>query len=304
MFKDPVDLRRYKRKKEKIKIVGEEGQPSEITVRMELDEKTGLLIGKHRGRSILVMEDSRITVGETWECNLVSDGEHSVLYPQKKVEAKSEAAECPPAPVQKTKAKKKTQAAETDTVPLSKYKELEEKSRIRGEKLSKANLRIGNLTKQLGSMDKVKEENKRQKVTIQSLKTQVKALEKEKPKTDVSGIEIERDRYKYLAEELQSKVERLTAMLELYNSGTRESQANTFLLGKTRIHCNLLDDERYRVYFSPGKKTLRFVPDQEGQVYCDKKEVILPAIAGYTNFEEVRRLEACTVDGEVRISLV
>ena len=98
-------------------------------------------------------------------------------------------------------------------------------------------------------------------------------------------------------------IERLKKVLALYETGTKTTSVTTYLTGSTGIHCNYLVDEGYKVYFSPGRRTLRFIPDAEGSVRCRDKDVSLPAIGRYSNFTEIRKLDARKEENEVVISL-
>jgi hypothetical protein len=181
--------------------------------------------------------------------------------------------------------------------------ELEGKLKEKNAKHRDVILKYGRVLKKLGQAEKVADELKQKDITISSLKEQVKGLERKIGDRDIGNLESERDRYMALADEKDAEIARLKEILALYESGAKETAVTTFLTGFTGIHCNMLGEGRYRVYFSPGKRTLRFVPDYAGDVVCPGGNVSIPAIGRFTHFEKVRALEAVTEGMDIVISL-
>lgn len=181
--------------------------------------------------------------------------------------------------------------------------ELEVKLKEKNDKHRDVILKYGRVLKKLGQAEKVADELKQKDVTINNLKDQVKGLERKIGDRDIGNLESERDRYMALADEKDAEIARLKEILALYESGAKETAVTTFLTGFTGIHCNMLGEGRYRVYFSPGKRTLRFVPDYAGDVVCPGGNVSIPAIGRFTHFEKVRALEAVTEGMDIVISL-
>jgi len=181
--------------------------------------------------------------------------------------------------------------------------ELEGKLKEKGKKHTDTILKYGRVLKKLKQAEKVADELKQKEATIINLKDQVKRLERKIGDRDIGNLESERDRYMALADEKDDEIARLKEMLALYESGAKETAVTTFLTGFTGIHCNMLGEGRYRVYFSPGKRVLRFVPDDMGDVVCPGGNVSIPAIGRFTHFEKIRALEAVSEGSDIVISL-
>ncbi|MCQ2070996.1 MAG: hypothetical protein MJZ68_07685, partial [archaeon] len=135
-----------------------------------------------------------------------------------------------------------------------------------------------------------------------SLVTQVQSLEKKVKDNNVGNLESELEYYKSQCEFLSKELTQARDLVRLYSSGSRYSSVNTFLLGETTIHCNLLDDGRYRVYFSPRKRTVRFIPDDGGEILCSDRKVSVSAFRYYTAFDKVRELSAVKEGDETVIA--
>ncbi len=309
MFKDVVEIRRFKKKKGAERPKDEEsekriatGNPDEVVATIEVSD-TGNLVGVVSGEKAYVLDDESLySEGETWRCYKVPYGMTCRLYSIAKVSGtqKTQTAETDKA----VKAeKKKHEAAVEETVPLSKYRALEEDLRQVRIRYRDANLRLGRQTKAIKGIEGLKEQIRQKDECNKSLKQQIQVLERKQSTTSVTNLEVERDMYKKQVEEMQAKIAQLNGIIEAYSAANKAEKVTTYLLGDTSIRCSLLEEDNYRVYFSPGKRTLRFIPDSEGRVPCDKKVVSIPSIAKYTGFSKIRALEAVCEDGEVRISL-
>lgn len=185
----------------------------------------------------------------------------------------------------------------------AKIADLEAKLKEKSDKHRDTILKYGRAQKRVNQADKMADELKQKDIAIASLKTQVQSLEKKINNRDIDNLESERDHYLSMLDEKDVEIARLKEVLALYESGAKETSVKTFLTGFTGIHCNMLGEGRYRVYFSPGKRTLRFVPDDAGDVVCPDGNVSIPAIGRFTHFEKIRALQAVSEDQEVIISL-
>ncbi len=179
--------------------------------------------------------------------------------------------------------------------------ELEAKLREKSRKLTEANLRIGRMQKQINSLPGFRDKIRQKDECISSLKIQVKQLEAKN--RAMEKIVMERDNFEIKCREKDAEIEKLNAMLALYEARFRNPGVTTYLTDPMVIHSSLFDHMTYRVYLSPGKRTLRFIPDDNGTVVCSDRDVTIPAIAGFSRFSETRALEARKEGSEILISL-
>lgn len=273
-----------------------------LNLTMVYDEGRKAILGTDNIRYYTIFNAAEVKEGEVWECNIMQAyGVHeNVAYVVNKIkdaslETKAEiVVKEPSAPAKK---QKKVEVPSEDISAIK--SELREKTK----KLREANLKAGRMQRQINSIPGLKDEIEKKRLCIQSLKVQVKQLEDKQPEKELQNLTAERDHYKSESEKQALEIERLKKVLALYETGTKTTSVTTYLTGATGIHCNYLVDEGYKVYFSPGKRTLRFIPDAEGSVLCRDKDVSLPAIGRYSNFTEIRKLEARKEDNEVVVSL-
>ncbi len=275
------------------------GAPMELTV--VRDGVHGFLVGVS-GNERYRLLDGPAEAGEVWKCQILPAGRGMMpeAYPISR-EGRSAAAAVSPGPVrEKGRTGRKTAAPVREREDSELGRKLSDKT----AKLNAANLRIGRMQRQINGLEKLREENRQKDSAIRSLKTQVQQLETKLKPRNMEGIIAERDGLRAKVEDQEEEIRRLRDILSLYSTGVRRSAVTTYLTGATSIHCNLLEDKGYRVYFSPGRKTLRFVPDVNGTFGRDGRDVVIPAIRQFTDFEKIRSLEARKEEGEVVVSLV
>ena len=276
--------------------------PQQETLTIVFDEKSQSLIGVN-GKLRCNMLSGSMQAGEIWECQILPVSGARGLMPDAYAMTKVGEAKVEEKPVAETKnvpAKKKAPAA-----PKAKDdSELRQKLRETSALLKEANRKANRLQKQVDvTIPKLKDDIKQGEVANRSLKTQVKKLEGQLKARSKGDVTAERDRLRQEVEEQKAEIERLKATLALFNNGTKPTSVTTYLTGESSIHCNLLDHDEYRVYFSPGKKTLRFIPSEEGTVRCEDKDVVIPILSMYSNFTKIRQLEARKEGSEVVVSL-
>ena len=276
--------------------------PQQETLTIVFDEKSQSLIGVN-GKLRCNMLSGSMNTGEIWECQILPfNGARGVLpdaFATKKV-GEVQVEKKPAAEIKKPAAKKNAPA-----VPKAKDdSDLRQKLKDANAQLKEANRKANRLQKQVDiTIPKLKNDIKQGEEANRSLKTQVKKLEGQLKARSKGDVTAERDRLRQEVEEQKAEIERLKATLALFNNGTKPTSVTTYLTGESSIHCNLLDHDEYRVYFSPGKKTLRFIPSEKGTVRCEDKDVVIPVISMYSNFTKIRQLEARKEGSEVVVSL-
>ena len=276
--------------------------PQQERLTIVFDEKIQSLVGVN-GKLRCKMLSGSMEAGEVWECQIIpyngACGTMPEAYAVTKVgEAKAE--EKPAAEVKKAPEKKKESAPKTKG-----DSELRQKLRETSALLKEANRKANRLQKQIDiTIPKLKNDIKKGEEANRSLKTQVRILEGQLKAKNKGDVTAERDRLRAEVEEKSAEIERLKAILALYSNGSKPAAVTTYLTGQSSIHCNLLEDLEYRVYFSPGKRTLRFIPSDNGTVRIADKDVVIPAIAKYSDFTKIRQLEARKEGSEVVVSLV
>lgn len=276
--------------------------PQQETLTIVFDEKSQSLIGVN-GKLRCNMLSGSMNAGEIWECQILPfNGARGVLpdaFATKKV-GEVQVEKKPAAEIKKPAAKKNAPAA-----PKAKDdSDLRQKLKDANAQLKEANRKANRLQKQVDiTIPKLKNDIKQGEEANRSLKTQVKKLEGQLKARSKGDVTAERDRLRQEVEEQKAEIERLKATLALFNNGTKPTSVTTYLTGESSIHCNLLDHDEYRVYFNPGKKTLRFIPSEKGTVRCEDKDVVIPVISMYSNFTKIRQLEARKEGSEVVVSL-
>ncbi len=189
---------------------------------------------------------------------------------------------------------------EAVNVPVVKESDLVKHLR---RQLKEANTKNGQLEKELKDLPALKQLIKKQGVALQNYKTQVQSLESKNNVRNCENALSEMKRYKADCEAKDREIEKLKALLELSTQSTKGESQIAFITGETSIYSAMFDCMKYRVYFSPGKKTLRFIPDENGSVTVNDKGVVIPALAGYSNFLKARAIGAEKNGSEVLISL-
>lgn len=274
------------------------------------DDRNGQLMASDGEDTYSIHNLGNCAVGEKWNGKLIDIPGESVAYlgrrnidpePEETVVEISDAA-----------TEEHDEDAQPDTEPAVEATAVEESSSADEEsdlvkelrkKLRDAYSRINTLEKQLGELSQLREEKGRLKLANKSLTIQVQRLEKKRNVSDFENMLSERDRYKSECNSKDKEIARLRNILEYYGSSSKEDAPKAFITGDTSIHSMMFDCMKYRVYFSPGKKTLRFIPDDNGSVTVNDKEVMIPALGRYSNYLKPRPLKVEKNGSEILISL-
>ncbi len=326
MSKPPADFTYEGRKKKKdVKAKDSDPpkkgikRPNTVEITIEVDGQ-GRYIGRSGDLRYLIMNPEMVSPGQTWKC-LVGPPSSSVywdIYDAMAAEMVSDAPdesdedfiheavpEPGPEPEPEPEPPEQEPAEESDAGKIAQ----EDVRKIRAEltetyeKLVSANKEIQRLSEENRRIEHLESQLKQKERAEQSLKTQVKQLEKKAISREGVNTVSEMNSYKVRCEQLEGEVERLRQVIEAYDSGSRFTSVTTMLIGETTIHCNYLKGSRYRAYFSPRKRTIRFVPDDEGDARVEDCNVTLPGLASYTKYEKIRQLSARQRGDEIIVTL-
>lgn len=268
----------------------------------------GEFIGVDGGFSIGIAEGRNVQEGQVWRCSIgelpIGDIAVPVDILSEGITAESSEKSIPEdsedVSTTMEESQPMTPTFSSEIMPTeSEFSRLQEENQDLRAKLNdlvKANNRFSEEVKRIPLLE---DQLKDVKKANSSLKEQVKNLEKKCKMDENTILAKERDRVQDLCRNKDEKIAELMEIIDLYQTESRSNPniMSTYLTGSTGIHCNHLDDRRYRVYFSPGKRTLRFIPDDEGVVISKNHEVTLPGISGYTGYERIRKLDV-KVDGD------
>ena len=278
----------------------------EVVLTIVKDEKSGDLKATDGYVNFPIQNPGDITVDEKWKCRLLDLPTGFVAYlvsyegmaePEAAVEEKIEEPVVDIAPVEE---------APVETVPAEENAPVFNESDLVRElrkQLKEANTRNRKLEKELKDLPGLKDQIKKQGVALQNYRKQVQSLEKGNNVRNFENAMSEMNRYKADCETMSREIEKLKALLEMSMQSSKEDTPKAFITGDSSIYSAMFDYMRYRVYFSPTKKTLRFIPDENGAVTVNDKGVVIPALAGYSNFLKARPLEAERNGSEVLMSL-
>lgn len=279
-----------------------------------LDDKSGQLMATDGENTYAVSNLGNRAVGEKWNGKLVPIPGGSVAYlltPYTDPEPEEIVEELSDEEIEE-KIEENLEEVQSDAEPTVDAIAVQESSSIVDEselvkdlrkQLKDANSQIFTLEKQLKDYPHLKDTIKKKNTAIKSLTTQVKSLEKKTNVRDFDNMSSELNRYKSDCDAKDKEIARLKRLVEFYGSSSKEDSPKAFITGNTSIHSMMFDCMKYRVYFSPGKKTLRFIPDDQGSVTVNDKEVTIPALGGYSNFLKPRALEVEKNGSEVLIRL-
>ncbi len=290
-------------------------RPNSVEITIEVDDQ-GRYIGRSGDLRYLIMNPEMVSPGQTWKC-LVGPPSSSVywdIYDAMAAEMVSDAPDEPegdfmheavPEPEPEPEPPEQEPPEEPDMGKIAQ----EDVRKIRAEltetyeKLVLANKEIQRLSEENRRIEHLESQLKQKERAEQSLKTQVKQLEKKANSREGVNTASEMNSYKVRCEQLEGEVERLRQVVEAYDSGSKFTSVTTMLIGETTIHCNYLKESRYRAYFSPRKRTIRFVPDEDGDARVDDCNVTLPGLASYTKYEKIRQLSARQRGDEIIVTL-
>lgn len=119
----------------------------------------------------------------------------------------------------------------------------------------------------------------------------------------------ERDEFKALfeaqVEENRSISESAAQIIRIFEERAKGAYVNNdaTLLGQSRIHCVLFKEDRYRVYMAPRKGILRFIPDENGNIECIDRFVMVPQMGRYLTDCSAHVLPTTEEDGEIVIRI-
>ncbi len=286
------------------------------------DDRNGQLMASDGEDTYSIHNLGNCAVGEKWNGKLIDISGGSVAYlvrlnidpePEENVvEISEDAAEVNVVEISDASTEENVEDAQPDTEPAVDVAAVEESSpadegsdlvKELRKKLRDANLRITALEKQLEELPQLREDKKRLERANKSLTKQVQILEKKGNIRDFENISSELDRYKSECNAKDKEIARLRNLLVYYGSSSKEDAPKAFITGDTSIHSMMFDCMKYRVYFSPGKKTLRFIPDDKGSVTVNDKEVTIPALGRYSNYLKPRALKVEKNGSEILIRL-
>ncbi len=324
MSKPPADFTFEGRKRRK-DGKGKDGAPSkkgpkgpkfvEVTIEEDTD---GRYIGRLGDIRYIIMNPDMVSPGQTWKCvvgppsSAVSwgtfDAMASVMVSEAQdgpeAEEPSDPEEVPePEPEPESPEREPPEESDAGKVAQEDVRKLRAELTETYEKLVAANKEIQRLSEENREIEHLRTQLKQKERAENSLKTQVKQLEKKAISREGVNTVSEMNSYKVRCEQLEGEVERLRQVVEAYDSGSRFTSVTTMLIGETTIHCNYLKGSRYRAYFSPRKRTIRFVPDDEGDARVEDCNVTLPGLASYTKYEKIRQLSARQRGDEIIVTL-
>lgn len=284
---------------------------TEVTLTIVMDDRNGRLMASDGESNFMILNAGEIEVGEMWKCRLLGAYPENSAYLIEYVgmsELESQG-EVPTEVVAEESVERDLPdiGANTETAPVRKDSSIEGESELVRDlrkQLKDANTRNSRLEKELKDLPNLKLRISKQDEAIRNYKVQVKSLESKDNVRKLDNAVSELERYKADCEAKDKEITKLRSILDTYAISGKEDFQKMFITGDTSLYSTMFDCMRYKVYFSPGKKTLRFIPDESGSVTVNDRSVTIPALAGYSNFLKVRSLEVEKDGSEILISLV